>query len=180
MPWGGLPAYHLRVQYVARPTGLNRRWLMKALREVGRSIERLTAGMTPPDLTERPSDDEWCVAEIVGFMRDSDREDLASINAILARDSARIEERRAQFGPLEHDYRSEPIVDLLWDFATLREDMVWTLRTTGAEDWSRTGQHPYRGAVSLSQLVREINERDLDAMWRIRAIRDQLHIPAGH
>ena len=32
--------------------------------------------------------------------------------------------------------------------------------------------HPYRGEISLSQYVHEINERDLDAMWSLRRLRE--------
>ena len=75
-----------------------------------------------------------------------------TITAVVATDGARIEQRRAEYGPLEHDYRSAAVEDFLWDFATMREEMVWTLRTAGDWAWSHVGSHPYRGDVTLEQL----------------------------
>ena len=166
------------VQYITRQYGPGHRWLIKALREVARTTERLVAGMSEREVARQPDGDEWCVTEVVGFMRDSEREDLKTITAVIATDGARIEQRRAEYGPLEHDYRSAAVEDFLWDFATMREEMVWTLRTAGEWAWSHVGSHPYRGDVTLEQLVHEVNERDLDTMWRIRRIRDEL-APSG-
>lgn len=167
------------VQYITQQHGPGHRWLIKALREVARTTERVVASMTEHDLVQQPSGDEWSVTELVGFMRDSDREDLKTIIAVVATDGARIEPRRAEYGPLEHDYRSVAVEEFLWDFATMREDMVWTLRTAGEWAWSHVGDHPYRGDVTLEQLVHEVNERDLDTMWRIRRIRDELVQSSG-
>ena len=90
-----------------------RRYLIKALREVGQQVEELVADLDERELRWRPEDGEWCAKEIVGFLRDSEREDLLAARAIVARDGARIEERRAQHGPAEHDYRSARVEELV-------------------------------------------------------------------
>ena len=46
--------------------------------------------MSEHDLVRRPDGDEWSVTEVVGFMRDSEREDLKTITAVVATDGARI------------------------------------------------------------------------------------------
>jgi hypothetical protein len=167
------------MQYRNEQYGDNRRFLMKALREVGHRIEELVYGLGDHDLSERPPNEEWCIKEVVGFLRDAEREDLRAVNAMIRRDGARIEERHAQHGPNEHDYRSEQIEDLLWDFSTLREDTVWTLRGAGP-GWEHVGEHPFRGTVTLARWVHEMNERDLEAMWRIERLREALDAkPAG-
>ncbi len=160
------------MQHVSGHYGSSNRYLIKALREVGRRIEGIVVGLEEAQLAWRPAEGEWCATELIGFLRDSEREDLHAVRAILARDGARIEERRAHHGPDEHDYRSTQVEELWWDFATMREDIVWTLRTAG-DAWEHRGLHPFRGAVSLEQYVREINERDLDAMWKLYNLREQ-------
>lgn len=165
--------------YLNQQYGDNRRFLVKALLEVGHRIEELVHGLGDHDLSERPPGEEWCIKEVVGYLRDAEREDLRAVSAMIARDGARIETRRAEFGPSEHDYRSERIEDLLWDFSNLREDTVWTLRSAGP-GWEHVGEHPFRGAVTLARWVHEINERDLGAMWRIERLRGALDAePAG-
>ncbi len=53
---------------------------------------------------------------------------------------------------------------------------MWTLRGDAAA-WYCTGRDPVRGEVSVLRLVQEMNERDLDAMWRIQRLADRLAPP---
>ncbi len=158
-----------------RRYGSNQRWLLKALREVAHEVERLASGLDAETLTRRPAatglGEEWSMIEVVAFLRDSEREDLRAVQALSARDGARLPERRAHLGPGEHAYRRDDLPELLWDFATLREELLWTLQIAGA-GWEHVGVHPYRGEVTFSQLVHEINERDLEAMWSLRRLRE--------
>lgn len=163
------------MQYYGREYGSGQRYLLKALREVAEQVDGLLLALDERELNWRPADDEWCAKEIVGFLRDSDREDLHAVRAIIARDGARVEERRALHGPAEHDYRSLRIAELLSGFATLRDELMWTLREAGAR-WEHAGQHPYRGRVPLQLWVHEISERDLEATWKLRRLLDQLEV----
>jgi len=162
--------------YRTRQYGSNRRWLTKALREVARSIGRSVEEMRERDMHRRTDADEWSVVELLGFLRDSEAEDLKSVRAVLRRDGARIEERKAYLGPIEHDYLEERGDDLLWDFLSLREETVWLLRESDF-GWEHVAEHPFRGLVPLGRLVHEMNERDLDVMWRIEKVRDALGRP---
>ena len=173
----GPVVYDDAVGYRTRRYGSNQRWMTKALREVAHQIGNLVTDLGERELTERVEGDEWCIKEIVGYIRDLEREDLRSVQAILREDGARIEPTRADFGPLEHDYRGANPEDLLWDFFTMREELVWLLRTASDSDWERAGVHPYRGRITLDRLVHEINERDLAIMWRIQSLRDRLEVP---
>ena len=62
--------------------------------------------------------------------------------------------------------------ELVWDFETSRQELLWELEWAGP-GWERRGVHPYRGEVSLPDYVHEINERDLDAMWNLRRLREE-------
>lgn len=159
-----------------RHYGSTQRYLLKALREVAHQVEGLVVDLDERQLTWRPADDEWCAKEIVAFLRDSEREDLNAVRAIIARDGARVEERRALYGPAEHDYRSAHIEELWWDFAALRDELVWELRSAGA-GWEHSGRHPYAGRVTLEQWVHEISDRDLEATWKLRSLRE--HVQAS-
>ena len=162
-----------RTGYYTRQYGSNRRWLIKALREVARSIARAVEDVRPAEARRRTAADEWSISELVGYLRDAEREDLASVRAVLRRDGAAIEERRGYLGPIEHDYREQDADELLWDFVSLREETIWLLRDSD-EAWEHVGEHPYRGLIPLGRLVHEINERDLDVMWRIGHVRATL------
>ena len=164
-----------------RRYGSNQRWLMKALREVAHEVSELVYGL--PDEVVRTRtlggalDEEWSMLEVVGFLRDSEREDLEAVQSMIQRDGARLRERRAHLGPGEKPYADADVSDLLWDFATLREELLWLLDLAGPA-WEHSGIHPYRGEISLSQYVHEINERDLEAMWNLRRLREAAPAPA--
>jgi hypothetical protein len=164
-------------QYIVAQHGDRRRYLVKALHEVARRIARLVETMDDEMLDARSEGEEWSVAQIVGYLRDAEREDQAAIEAICRIDGAPIRDRRAMHGPDERRYRARDVTELLWEFLTLREETEWLLQSAGTS-WRHIGVHPYRGEVELSQYVIEINERDLDCMWRIQRLRDT-HRPPG-
>lgn len=165
-------------QYVSARYSEQPRYLRKTLREVAHRIEELVVQLTDEEARERIPEDDWSVVEIVGFLRDSEREDLKAINAMISRDGARIEERRAQYGPSEGNYQRLHVDEFMWEFATAREEMLWMLHDADGL-WHRTGEHSFRGAVTLTEWVAEINERDLDVMWRIGRIVDRVRARTG-
>lgn len=160
-------------QYVSARYSEQPRYLRKTLREVAHRIEELAVQLTEDEARTHIPEDDWSVVEIAGFLRDSEREDLKAVNAMISRDGARVEERHAQYGPAECDYLRAHLDELMWDFATIREEMLWTLHDADGL-WHRTGEHPFRGTVTLTEWVREMNERDLDVMWRIGRIVERI------
>ena len=164
--------------YENRQYGSNARWLLKALHEVAGEIEGLAVSLDDRALRWRPSPDEWSALEVVGYLRDSEREDVRAVRSMLRRDHAPIAERRAHLSPGEQDFHAARVEDLIWDFLTVREELVWLLY--GAEGaWEHCGAHPHRGEVSLSTYVHEVNERDLEAMWMLRRRAEAFAAQAG-
>ena len=164
-------------QYIVAQHGDRRRYLVKALHEVARRISRLVQSMDDEMLDSRATGDEWSVAQIIGYLRDAEREDYDALATMVRVDGSRIQDRRAMHGPNEEGYHADDVSDLLWDFLTLREETVWLLQSAGSS-WHNVGIHPYRGEVELQDYVMEMNVRDLDAMWRIQRARDE-HRPPG-
>ena len=149
---------------------------MKALREVAHEVGQLVHGIPEDALRRRPPGEglreQWSIVETVGFLRDSEREDLRAVQAMLRRDGARLRERRAHLAPGEGGYALSRVDELVWDFEALRQELLWELEWAGS-GWDHRGLHPYRGEVSLADYVHEINERDLDAMWNLRRLREE-------
>jgi hypothetical protein len=163
-------------QYLAAHYGDRRRYLVKALREIGHRITRLASNMDDDTMHALAPGEEWTVAEIIGFLRDSEREDLRALEAMLRVDGSRIDERRGDAAVADGAYRDADTAELMWDFVTLRDETVWLLQSAGSA-WSHIGMHPFRGEVPVLQWVQEMNERDLDAMWRIQRVHDALRPP---
>lgn len=157
-------------QYISTVHGDRRRYLVKALREVGHRISRLVAGADERVLFAVPEGEESSIAAIVCYLRDAEREDLQALEAMLRVDGSAIAARRAGQVPGDVD-DIDDVAELLYDFVTLREETLWTLESAGGR-WRNVGIHPFLGEVEVLTWVQEMTDRDLDAMWRIQRIRD--------
>ena len=40
--------------------------------------------------------------------------------------------------------------------------------------WDHAGEHPFRGRIPLERWVHEISDRDLEATWSLRHLRERL------
>jgi hypothetical protein len=163
-------------QYLTAVHGDRRRYLVKALREVGRRITRVASGVDESVLDVIPDGEERSIAQIVGDLRDAEREDQQALEAMLRVDGATIAARSSERGIETGRYEADDVAELLWDFATLREETIWILESAGGR-WRNVGIHPFRGEVEVLTWVQEISERDLDAMWRMQRIRDLTRRP---
>lgn len=149
----------------------NPRWLRKTLREIPREIGRLVERFDTAGLRWRPAPDEWCALEVLGYLRESEREDLRAVQAMVDRDGAPIAEQRAHLAPGEHDFTTEPAWRLLDDFFERRESLLWTLELV-TDEWTHGGVHPYRGRITLAKYVREMSDRDMEASLMLRRLEE--------
>src|SRR5262245_12682927 len=150
----------------------NPRWLRKALREIPREIGRIVERFDDKALRWRPASDEWCALEVLGFMRESEREDLHAIEEIIRYDGAAIPEQRAHLAPGEHDFTSDSAWRLLDDFLNDRANLLWSLEIVSDTQWAHAGVHPYRGRISLARYAREVSDRDMEASLMLRRLSD--------
>ncbi len=150
------------------------RWLLKALREAARELESQLWGVGEDELRWRPNDDSWCLKEIAGHLRDSEEHLLQAIELISLQDEPRLPRSDADALVEDGDYREIDVYDALERFEYLRHRTVNLLWSLSEEDWERTGRHPYRGTLSITQLAREQNEHDLEHLWQARHIREEL------
>jgi hypothetical protein len=74
--------------------------------------------------------------------------------------------------PYERDYRGESLSKLLSAWEADREELVWMLRALDEDDWERRGTHPYRGKISILDIVREVHEHDLEHLVQARRLRE--------
>lgn len=144
-------------------------WLLKALREAAHELESQLWGLDEAELRRRPSDDELSLIEIAAHLRDCEEYFLSTLTLIFSNDEPRLRAFDADALVLDRDYRSANLYEVLEQFESLRQRSVRLLWME--DDWSRAGVHPYRGAVTVAQLVREQSEHDLEHLWQARRLR---------
>lgn len=152
-----------------------RRWLMKAAREMAGELYRQFSGLDEKALRWRPAPREWCLKEIAAHLRDAEHLYQRQIETIVHTGmQRRLPHEALDILPDEHDYLHEPLQRFLYEYEAAREETVWLLYTLDEEDWLRTGMHPYRGEVSVYDIVRELHDHDLQHLKQARVTREAL------
>lgn len=150
------------------------RWVLKALREAGDELIDQFYGASEEELCWRPQDDEWSLKEIAAHLRDNEELALEQIRLMAGEEEPQLPARDVDALPLEQDYRSADVRELLAAFAGLRRQTHRLLWSLAPEDWGRCGRHPYRGEVTIAQIARELAEHDLGHLWQARRLREAL------
>jgi hypothetical protein len=153
----------------------SKRWLLKAVREAAGELSRQFAGLDEDALRWRSAPSEWCLKEIAAHLRDAEHLYRRQIETIArGRRRNRLPYEAIDILPSERDYRSQPLQHLVWQFEEAREETVWLLYSLDETSWEQTGEHPYRGQVSIYDIARELHEHDLDHLFQAQRLRDQV------
>jgi len=150
------------------------RWVLKALREAGDELMGQFHGAREKELRWRPQDDEWSLKEIAGHLRDNEELALEQMRLMAGHEEPPLPARDVDALPLERDYRSADVQELLGAFAGLRRQTHRLLWSLASDDWERCGRHPYRGEVTIAQIARDLAEHDLGHLWQARRLRETL------
>jgi hypothetical protein len=155
------------------PDANNHAFLLKALREASGEIEGEFYNLRPRELSWRDGD-EWSLVQIAGHLRDREEMTLHYLRSITSRRRPLLEAVDFEALVEENDYQPRDLHDLLYGYADLRERVLYLLYNLSEHQWLREGEHPYRGALSVAQIVKEMNEHDLAHLWQIMKIKQAL------
>lgn len=148
-------------------------WILKALRETSGQIGREFYGIDDDKLTTRPTEDDFSLKEIAAHLRDAEELAIKQFNAFAER-SRRLPAWDIDLLPRERDYQSCDLEQVLSELRMLRRDSTQLLWSLPSDDWSREMDHPYRGAVTLETLARDLAQHDLEHLWEMRRLKASL------
>ncbi len=149
-------------------------WVLKALREAGNSLLSELYGLDEDELRWRPGEGEWSLKEIAAHLRDSEELALAQLNTFVSSPSAPLPAWDVDLLPQERDYQGEEIARLLASFRGTRRETTYLLWGLTEADWQGSAEHPYRGAVTLGEIAREIAQHDLEHLWQVRQLKEAM------
>ncbi len=153
---------------------LSKGWLLKALREAGSSLLWELYDLDEEELRWHPAEGEWSLKEIAAHLRDAEELALAQINAFISLSPSPLPAWNVDLLPQERDYQGEEIAGLLAAFRGLRRETSSLLWGLTEADWERAAEHPYRGLVTLEEMARELAQHDLEHLWQVRRLKEQL------
>lgn len=155
-----------------RPDPGGHRFLLKALTEAGRELaEELYE--CPRRLLDIRGDDGWSVRLIAAHVRAFEEMTADYLDRMLSERNPVLDVIDTEAMLDDPDgVRGDSERDVL-TFMHLRQRVQYLLWDLGDREWRRTGCHPYRGEVSVEQLVRELHLHDLDFFWRARRLKER-------
>ena len=148
--------------------------MLKALREAGNSLLWELYGLGEEELRWRAAEGEWSLKEIAAHLRDAEELALAQLNAFVSGSCSPLPVWDVDLLPQERDYQSEEIAGLLASFRGMRRETTYLLWGLTGADWGRAAGHPYRGSVTLEEIVRELAQHDLEHLWQVRQLKERL------
>lgn len=163
------------MRYV-RQAGSDPSFLLKALGEAAGELHRAFYGIPHRQLQREAGgqDEGWCLLAIPFHVREVERGVQAQLDVILHSRETTL--RHVDFDdiPFREDYIEEDYEELLEEFHYLRRRTTYSLWDIDERDWRRTGDHPYRGELSVLEITRETYQHDLEHLWQARRLIDQL------
>ena len=120
-------------------------WTLKALREAGNSLMSELFGLDERTLRQRPADGDWSLKEIAAHMRDAEDLALKQMTAIIERVRRPLPATDIDLLPLERDYLSQDLEQLLSEYRALRQQTTHLLWGTSDSDWR--GRRPTLSAA---------------------------------
>lgn len=153
--------------------GDNHAYLLKALREASGELEGEFYNLAPRQLAWHDRD-EWSLVQIAGHLRDCEQMHLSYLRAITSSRRPVLDVIDLQSLVDENNYQPRQLHDLLYGYSELRERALYLLYNLSDNQWRREGEHPYRGPLSVAQIVREMNEHDLAHLWQVMRMKQVL------
>jgi DinB family protein len=153
--------------------GDNHAFLLKALHEASGELESEFYNLRPAQLGWHDADC-WSLVQIAGHLRDREDMHLTYLRAIVSSRSPELDAVDFEVLVEENDYRPNQVHDLLYGYAELRERALYMLYNLSGNQWRREGLHPYRGKLSIEQIVKEMNEHDLAHLWQVQRLKQSL------
>lgn len=126
-------------------------YVMRVLRAQSHQLTH-EIGLTPGDAALwKPEPSEWSVQECLTHLRNVERHVfLLRMRRMIEEENPKLEFFDEQAHQKEHWRADEPVQKILADFV---EDRAAEIALLERADWSRIGQHPVRGPITLAWLA---------------------------
>jgi len=128
------------------------------------------AALPPPLAGWHPAPGEWCVKEVVGHLIEAERRGFAGrIRLILEAPDPPLQAWDQNAVARERRDCEREVLDLLREFAVLREEGIALARRLGPNQLARGGHHPKVGYVRVADLLHEWVHHDRNHLKQILA-----------
>jgi rubrerythrin/uncharacterized damage-inducible protein DinB len=142
--------------------------ILSILEKIPAQVEELISGVDEPLLSSKPSQEEWCVKEIVGHIIEVDRLFLKRAQTIMETQGLPALPRTAPPWKLHEDkgYENLKAAKLISQLKEDRDETLAFLSDLNDEDWTRSGSNQ-GSPVSLLELGTWLTNHDIGHVAQI-------------
>lgn len=128
---------------------------VQTLRATAGRLRESLKGVPRTVLFWTPAPGKWSIAEIIGHMRDMERDAyLDRYQRILAEDEPTLPDIDGDALSLENNYRAQKLSEVIRDWSRLRRENLKVLTRTKGDQWQRAGVHETAGRLTMEDLLR--------------------------
>ena len=136
-------------------------------------LAALTGGLSPEELTRRPTPDKWSIQELAAHLADDELVGAYRIRMILSSPGTAIQAFDQDVWARTGRYASTDTTASVEMFRVLRQANLALLRSLTPAEWNLYGIHAERGPESIRDIAMYYAGHDLNHFKQIEAIRKQ-------
>ncbi len=135
--------------------------IVATVKAVPAVLRHLLMGLSDEQWSCQPDPDQWCLNEVVGHLRDVEREvNLPRIHTFLQEQNPFISADDTDLWVSERGYAQQDGEVVLRDFVAARMETIIALQNLNEEDWRRSGRHAIFGPITLQEQLGFVAEHD--------------------
>ena len=151
---------------------MTREELLGTLRATPGRMTDLARGLSPDQLTRRPKEGEWSMAEILDHLLLGERDViLPRLKRMLLEDGPAFRSSASTRTGFASDPQPQAFLADLAAFQWIRQQTLAFLETLKDRDWQRMGNTPTRGTLTIEAYARYLAEHDLEHLAQLEATR---------
>jgi hypothetical protein len=148
----------------------NSKELLSKLQEITTELSQEVADVFDEDANFNPSETEWCVKEILCYLRDADQITTKRIKIILEDDEPFLQAFNPQELAIEHDYKGTPWQEARNNFLEARQTNLQLLASLQPIQWLKGAIHQERGHVTIQDLAESLQQYSQTYLEQIRHV----------
>lgn len=147
--------------------------LLERFRRGAELVAVAITGAAGPEFDFKPAPEKWSVRQIVAHLSDTEAVNVSRLRQIVAEDNPTLIAWDQNAWAEKTNYDKRKPSQALETMRTLRADNYELLKELPAEAFSRAGNHPERGRLTLLDLLRGSAEHAEKHAAQIRDVRAQ-------
>ena len=116
-------------------------------------VTEAISGAAEPEFDFKPSPDKWSIRYILAHLADTEATSVVRLRQVISEDNPTIVPWNQDAWAARTGYDKRTPARALETMRQLREDNFELLSDLAPEAWSRTGNHPERGPLTVLDLV---------------------------